>query len=219
MRVLLLGSNERAAYSIAKSLTKINYTVDVLNDKWHALKYSRFVNFFHIINASFEKATDKAASELIEYIQSNNYDYLIPVNDTALMICVLFKKQISMFTAIAFVNEEETHKFCVDKSELLRLCDDLQLPSPRTIHIKTLEDINQLENINYPCIAKPVSSKVYKDGKIFSHTVKKIKNREALIDFIREKIETVPVMVQEILSNAYGVGYNFLAQNGQVLNA
>jgi predicted ATP-grasp superfamily ATP-dependent carboligase/protein-tyrosine-phosphatase len=217
--VLLLGCNERAAFSIAKSFTKNNCSVDVLNDCFHPLQYSRFVNSFHVIPSSFEKKTNTAVNEIIAFLQKNQYDYLIPVNDTALLICAINNEHISRLTKIAYVNPSETHKYSRDKSELLMLCKNLGLPTPASILIEKIEDIDKLENIAFPCIAKPVSSKVYRNEKIFSYTVKKMKTREALIDFIRETIDTVPVLIQELLPKGFGVGYNFLSLNGKVLDA
>lgn len=217
--VLLLGCNERAAFSIAKSFTRNNYSVDVLNDCFHPLQYSKFVKSFHVIHASFEKNTDAAINEILAFLQNNQYDYLIPVHDTALLICAIQNEQLSRLTKIAYVNPPETHKFSRDKGELLLLCKNLGLPTPASILIEKIEDIDKLDNLVFPCIAKPVSSKVYRNEKIFSYTVKKIKTREALIDFIRETIDTVPVLIQELLPKGFGVGYNFLSLNGKVLDA
>ena len=217
--ILLLGCNERAAFSIAKSFTKNNFSVGVLNDSFHPLQYSKFVKSFHVIDSSFEKKTKLAVDEIVEFLQNNQYEYLIPVNDTALLICSLNYEQISKLTKIAYVNPNETHKYSRDKSELLQLCRELAFPTPKSILIEKIEDIDKLQNIDFPCIAKPVSSKVYKNEKIFSYTVKKIKNQEDLIDFIRETIDTVPVLIQELLPKGFGVGYNFLSLNGKVLDA
>ena len=217
--ILLLGCNERAAFSIANSFTKNNFSVVVLNDSFHPLQYSKFVKSFHVIDSSFEKKTKLAVDEIVEFLQNNQYEYLIPVNDTALLICSLNYEQISKLTKIAYVNPNETHKYSRDKSELLQLCRELAFPTPKSILIEKIEDIDKLQNIDFPCIAKPVSSKVYKNEKIFSYTVKKIKNKEDLIDFIRETIDTVPVLIQELLPKGFGVGYNFLSLNGKVLDA
>lgn len=219
MRILLLGSNERAGYSIARSLSKSLHTVDVYNDKYHALKFSKYVNSFFVSRCSFEKNTDQAVLDLADHLRTTVYDVLIPVHDTALTICYQFNKVIAEYTKIAYINKEEVHRYCRDKSELLAICNRLDLPTPHSTCIKNLDELELLKNIQYPCIAKPVSSKVYRDGKIFSYTVKKIYKEEELIDCLREKIETVPVMIQEILPDGFGVGYNFLAEEGKVVQA
>ncbi len=218
MTILLVGANERAAYSLAKSYSKKGYKVTVLNDAPHPIQFSRFVNHFVTVTASFEKETDKAVIEILAFLQKNKFDCTVPVNDVALTICFQFYESIAAFTKLLFVNKASTHIFCRDKAALLSQCKQLGIPSPNSTLIQKLSDLNTA-NIQFPCIAKPVSSKVYSNGKIFSYTVKKINTKEQLIDFIREKIETVPVMVQEILQDGYGVGYNFLSVNGEVLNA
>lgn len=219
MNILLVGANDRAAYSIAKSLHNDKHQVIILNDEPHAIQYSRFVNNFFTIQHSFEKETIKAADEICNHLQQHTYDVLIPVHDTALTICAQFKEKLTAFTNIYFVNETAIHNYCIDKYVLWQKCKALAIPVPSSILICSLDDIALLQNIQLPCIAKPISSKVYKDGKIFSYTVKKINTKDELVDFIREKIETVNIMVQEILEEGYGAGYNFLSLNGKVVNA
>jgi predicted ATP-grasp superfamily ATP-dependent carboligase/protein-tyrosine-phosphatase len=219
MNVLLLGANDRAAFSFAKSFFKKGYRVTVLNDTTHAIRYSRFVDTFIDINCSFEKKTDTAAALIIKHLQQNKHDILIPVHDTALTICNKYKDELSALIKLIYVNENNTHIFCKNKSALLQRCVELNIPAPKSVIINKVEELDRLEGLSFPCIIKPVSSKVYRNGKIFSYTVKKVKTKEELIDFVREKIETVSVMIQEILEEGFGVGYNFLSLNGAVLNA
>jgi protein-tyrosine-phosphatase/predicted ATP-grasp superfamily ATP-dependent carboligase len=219
MRIILLGSNERAGYSIAKSLSEKKHTVHIINDKAHALKHSKFVSSFFVTRYSFEKETEPAVAELTAFLKNNYYDILIPVHDTALTVCFHFNAEISKHVKIAFVNSPGVHKYCNDKSALLKLCKKLEIPTPVSLLINRLEDLKNPEEIEYPCIAKPVSSKVFKNGKIFSYTVKKIYSYPELVDFLREKVETVPVMVQQILPKGFGAGYNFLSVNGTVMQS
>jgi hypothetical protein len=47
-KVLLLGANERACFSVAKNLQKHGYLVDVAHWGKHEIALSRFVNAFHV---------------------------------------------------------------------------------------------------------------------------------------------------------------------------
>ena len=219
MNILLLGANERAAFSFAKSFQKQGYSVTVINDKWHPINYSRFVKRFIKTNYSFEQETENSLKEIEVHLSQTKYDVLIPVHDVALTICKQFKDLLSLHTKILYVNPDETQIFCSDKYALWTECKTLQLPVPYSIIIKELKELESLPAIHFPCIAKPVSSVVYCNGKIFSYSVKKIYSMEELVDFVREKIETVAVMIQEILTEGFGAGYNFLSVNGQVINA
>src|ERR1700733_727419 len=111
MNILLLGANERAAYSMAKSFYNDGHRITILNDEPHAIKYSRFVDSFICVTYSFEKETIQAVEEIVYHLQQNKYDVLIPVHDTALTICYQFRKDLSIFTKIYFVNEPSTHIF------------------------------------------------------------------------------------------------------------
>ena len=219
MNILLLGANERAAFSFAKSFKNQGHRVTIINDEWHPIRYSRFVKRFIKTQYSFQQETESSLKEIDLHLGQTKYDVLIPVHDVALTICKQFKAQLSLHTKILYVNPDETQIFCSDKYALWRECKNLELPVPFSIIIKELTDLESLPAISFPCIAKPVSSTVYSNGKIFSYSVKKINSREELVDFVREKIETVAVMIQEILTGGFGCGYNFLSVNGQVINA
>lgn len=219
MKILLLGSNERAAFSLAKSYKGAGYHVDVFNDCYHPLKHSKFVDYFFIAKNSSTKRTEGFVVELLAHLSANQYDFLIPVNDTALTICKEFDHRISEKTTIATVNDDVAHQYCRDKSALLKLCATLGIAVPKSELIHSIEDLNKIKNIIYPCIIKPVSSKVYRDGKIFSYGVKKIKTEAKLVDFVRENIHTLPMMIQENLSGGFGLGFNFIAKDGEILNA
>ena len=219
MKIILLGANDRACYSLAKSFTKNGNTVHVINDESHAIKYSKFVASFFITNFSFQKETCQAVDEIIQLLKENKYDVLIPVHDVALTICSEYFDILSGITTILYINKPSIHQYCRDKSKLLELCKSLNLPVPESVLISNLSELENLSGINYPCIARPVSSRVFKNGKIFSYAAKKMNNENELIDFLREKVETVPVMVQKIITEGFGAGYNFLSKDGKVLSA
>lgn len=219
MNILLLGANERAAYSYAKSFHRRGDVVTVLHDSMHAIRHSRFVKKFICIRHSFERQTQLALLDIVDDCKRGNYDVIIPVNDLTLSICYEFYPSLSPLGRILFINEKQVHRYCSDKSALLEKCAELGIPTPVSILIRELKDLDKIAGVKYPCILKPVSSKVYDRGKIFSYTVKKVNSEEELIDFVREKIETLPVMVQEILPDGFGVGYNFLSVNGTIQNA
>jgi protein-tyrosine-phosphatase/predicted ATP-grasp superfamily ATP-dependent carboligase len=215
--VLLLGANDRACYSVAKSLKKSGYRIEVVNDSKDSIRYSRFVKQFYTIG-TIKVDVETAVKNLQKILEAKKYRFIIPINDLALTLCFHYQSSIKRFTEILFINDPGVHEFASNKIKLWRIAADLELPVATTWIIEDLEQLNAvLKELKFPVIAKPASSKVLKNNKIFSYSVKIIKNKNELVDFVREKIETVPLLIQEVLKGKGG-GFNFFSVNGELFN-
>jgi protein-tyrosine-phosphatase len=113
-------------------------------------------------------------------------------------------------------NTSGSFEFAHNKYKLLEAFKKFGLPVPETKIISSLGDLNDIQ-FNFPVIVKPVSSCVLVRGKLIQFAVKRIKSKVNLIDYAREIIESSSFMIQEII-HGYGVGFNILSQNGNIIN-
>lgn len=212
---LLLGANDRAMFSMARQLRKKGFRVEVAD--WISLpvQKSRFIDKYHRLSNG-EKDAAKFTSELIDLIGREKYDLLIPVNDTALEICFGAEREISAKVKIIGLPSAKNYLYSHDKAALVEKCLEIGVPTPKSFIIRKLDDLENLPNdFNFPLMVKPAYSKLLKNNRIYGFTVKKVENRQRLIDCVREHIENCPLIVQEKL-DGYGAGYNFLAADGEV---
>jgi protein-tyrosine-phosphatase/predicted ATP-grasp superfamily ATP-dependent carboligase len=220
MNILLLCANDRACYSLAKSYSNYGYHVTVLNDQHHPVAHSRFVRKFITINSSFTHQTSEAAAEIKQVLTLEGFDCLIPVNDIALTLCIHYMGDWSNHTQVLNINSPEVERFCVNKFELLQLAQCEGLPVPATTLVTQISEIDHFVSISkFPVIAKPVQSKKMIGECIYSYSVKKFSNAATLRNFLREKVPSVPVMLQEVLGEGFGVGYNFMSKDGEVIQS
>ncbi|MCX7649160.1 MAG: ATP-grasp domain-containing protein [Flavobacteriales bacterium] len=213
--VLLLGANDRAAFSVAKSLTRHHYPVEVVHWGSHPLKYSKYVSRFYALPditihvSSFYEAFRRV-------LQSKEFLCLLPINDIAVEFCLAFREEIETFCPIPGLNDLEIQKYARDKFALLEKCSSVGISTPATRLIKSLDDLHAVrEKLSFPLIAKPTSSKKIISNRVYNFTVRKFSRWAPLEDYVRERILHVPIMLQSVVEGP-GVGFNFCSREGQL---
>ena len=215
--IVILGSSTKSAAYVAKQLSK--YGVEVIVYAWLdlPLKHSRYVKKYHLVKSP---DTDVAGftDNLIKYLQLNKTDCLLPINDQALEICKLYYDRLSEQVKIIGVNHSFTDEYAHSKYELIKVSETVGIKTPKTILLNGLKDVEAHQAaFRFPCIVKPESSSILKDNRLYYFKVKRIQSYEQLVDYVRENINNVQMLVQEIIPG-YGIGYNIIAQNGVIIN-
>lgn len=217
-RAVLLGANNQSMLTLAKLLCKRNVRVDVIDWQDSVIKYSSRVDKFYKLS-DIEVNVEKFVNEFLKLLISNAYDFLIPVNDVALEVCIHFKNRIEKNVKIAGLPDNDSYEYCHNKYRLINICKEVGINYPKTLYIDSLNKLKEvLPTIEYPVILKPISSKLIYNNKLYSFNVKKIFDKETLIDEVREKINIIPMMIQEVIDGT-GVGFNVLCKNGDVVMA
>ena len=216
-KALLFGANDRAMFSMARQLVKKGFQVDVVD--WQQtlpLASSRYIHRYHRLDDA-EKDVKKFLSELTKLLDSEEYALMIPVNDMALEVCMNFSEELTKRVRIVGLLSQENYQYSHDKARLLEKCREVGVPTPKSYIVRSLEDLDSVpQNLKFPVLLKPAFSKLLKNNRLYSFTVRRATNYVGMIDSIRERIENCPVIVQELLAG-YGAGFNFLAHDGTIL--
>lgn len=217
--ILVLGLTNKTGLAIARNLNKNACTVDAVYFTDVAARYSKHIRKSYDLGNP-EQDVVAFVSKLINLLNSQKYDALIPVNDAALEICRLNKVLLSKQVRIVGLNADESYCFSIDKSTLLNLGREIGLSVPKGFLISNLTDYTELnkENLLFPLVAKPVSSAKIHNNKLLSFSVKICANELQLHDFVRENVNCTAILIQEFVVG-YGIGYNFIADQGEILNA
>lgn len=217
--ICLLGANERACFSVAKSLKILGYFITVIDSREMAIRFSKYVDKYIQLTANIERDIYAAKDEIIRYLSGNEVICLIPITDPALQFCVFFREQLEIHTTLLNVNRNESISYSTNKYQLLQAAKKLGIPVPKTQLIGTYDEFIRLKNdIVFPIIARPIQSNKILDGRILKFTVKKLYDPDTLDNFVREKINMTPLMLQEIIEGN-GAGFNFLSVEGDVINS
>lgn len=213
--VLVIGSNEGSCWIVARALFRLNYVINVISWEDNLIGKSRFINqTFHI--PSPYKSFVNALESLTVHLEKNNYYFILPINDPSIEIVKRLPKSVLDKNEIPGWNTPSSFEFAHNKYKLLEAFKKFGLPVPETKIINSLDDLNDF-HFGYPVIVKPFSSCVLVRGKLIQFVVKRIKSKEDLIDYAREIIGSSSFMIQKIV-NGYGVGFNILSHNGNIIN-
>lgn len=215
MKILIIGSNDRASLVIARSLGRKGFTLDNISFTGKTItNYSRYIRksfYLNNINNDFHNSCEK----LFKIIKDEKYDYIIPVNDTSNELVYFLYERIEQISVVLGPNPKTFEK-TKDKRCMLELCKSLKIPVPETEVIEA-KSFTAKTNFNYPVYLKPSRSSNISSGFLHSYGVRKIKSLDQLDSFTRDNNYYSSILVQKEYKG-YGVGVNILAKEGDVIS-
>jgi protein-tyrosine-phosphatase/predicted ATP-grasp superfamily ATP-dependent carboligase len=215
MKILIIGSNDRASLVIARSLGRERFTLDNISFTGKTItNYSRYIRksfYLNNINNDFHNSCEK----LFKIIKDEKYDYIIPVNDTSNELVYFLYERIEQISVVLGPNPKTFEK-AKDKRIMLELCKSLKIPVPETEVIEA-KSFNTKTNFNYPVYLKPSYSSNISSRFLHSYGVRKIKSLYQLESFIRDNNYYSSILVQKEYKG-FGVGVNILAKEGDIIS-
>ncbi|TIN11637.1 ATP-grasp domain-containing protein [Mesorhizobium sp.] len=222
LRVLLIGSTDRAGLSICRSLGVAGYRVSVIRLTTHKglVERSRYCERGEFLGNPQESAS-AFQSALIAFLSSQKFDYVIPINDAA---CELLYSEYDAFSRLAHIVGPTPSAFFLakDKYRSIEILKSVGVSSPKTIVVKdrgegmAVASEKELSAIGFPCFAKPIVSCAIINDQVQSFSVRRVGDPGALEDKLRDDLARVPVLIQKPVSGP-GVGLNFCSFEGKVL--
>lgn len=214
LKIILLGANDRGLLAIAKELSKRFYIIAVDWQDMH-VKHSKFIDEYIVIS-NIENDATQFVNDLINISKTKNVKYILPINDAALEVCDKFFDSISKVSTIMGYLKQQ-YIYSHNKYTLLETAQQLNIKTPKSKLINSLNEFNDFiktGKLHFPLVCKPIHSKLIKDNKLYSFNVKIVNNEKEIIDFFRENINNISIIIQEYISKGTGVGFNFLSIDG-----
>ena len=219
-RVLLLGSNERAALSTCRSLGRAGAHVEIVafDSMRQPAELSRYCRKRYYFGSPVTE-TLKVQESLTAHLDENRYDAIFPITD---MACELVYADYAALSSHCVVigPDPDAYRKAVDKSQALELARQVGLQGPDGVLIRLGDDpapaFALLEN--EPVYAKPVRSCLLDNGFINTFEVKKCSTHAQLERKLAEDLPRLPVLVQKPVQG-HGIGINFLADRGRLIAA
>jgi len=215
-KVLLLGANDRACFSVARNLSQHGYHIEVAHWGLHEIALSRYVKNFYEL-PGLETNLEGFAKALLELVTRQSFWLVLPTNDLAVEVLNKYKSELEKHVIVGGINVPDTIKYSQNKYELWKLCREIGINVPASQYVDSISGFEDLKaGLNFPLIAKPVSSRKLMGNRIYTFTVRKFSSEQPLEDFVRERIESVSIMLQQVV-NGFGIGFNFLSKNGKLI--
>ncbi len=215
-KALVLGIDDRAALAVIRSLGRKGVHVDFAADFPGSVcafsKYTKKV--FPMPNAG--KQTTAWVESLGNILTENRYDLVIPTADNYLVPCVKNRKILEKLALFA-IPDDYGFEYTYDKNKTLKLAEKLGVPCPHSYTIQTPEDIELVLNeLRFPVIVKPVSSKVWTSESRHALKVQLVKNEDDLRKLLEKYLKITPVLVQSY-HTGIGLGQEFLCHKGRIV--
>jgi protein-tyrosine-phosphatase/predicted ATP-grasp superfamily ATP-dependent carboligase len=217
-KILILGSSTKASVYVTKQLKKYGLHVTVVDWSDTPVKFSKYIDQFILLSSPIYNV-ESFMNDFTDLLKKNKFDCLLPIHDPAIEICKKYRGQIGSYCKVIGINDDPVQAYASDKSVLYNLASEIGISIPKGRLINTIQDLDMyLGQLAYPVVIKPIQSAVLKDNRIYQFKVKITNNENEVIDFVRENINNVPLLLQEYIEG-YGIGYNIFAVNGKICNA
>ena len=215
-KILLVGSNDRAALACARSLSVI-YDI-------HIARFTAFKNvacYSNSVTDSFYVGSPNTSlSDVLMVIENMNshhrFDFILPVTDEALIVVEYLRKR-SDFPSSFLIPDSKDLDVAQDKYLIKEICEDIPelfYPETELLTSGMFKDCNNI--IAFPVYLKTRKSSFIIDDYIYSYNVKKINNKVELENYLRDVLVHVDVLVQKTIEGK-GLGLNVFSINGRVI--
>jgi predicted ATP-grasp superfamily ATP-dependent carboligase len=215
--VLITNSNSLVALSVLRSLNKRAVkTVFFAQERFPLIRFSHF-NSETIACPSAQANCDVFMSSLLRAIQARKYTTIFPLGDDSVLKISAYRAKIEPFARLALPNHRSV-LIALDKSETLRVGDDLGIPVPKTYTVSSLEQVKKLSRtVTYPVVLKPIMSYSWQThgGALYSRPfyVTSPVDLEGTYERMEKSFPTV--MIQEYIPG-YNVSVGMLFDSGSV---
>ena len=219
-RILLLGSNERAALSACRSLGRKGAIVEIatFDPVRQPAELSRYCRKRFFLGSPVTEMAD-VRKRLAAHLDKYQYDAVFPITD---MACELVYADYAALASRAVIvgPEPDAYLRAVDKAQALELAKKAGLNAPSGILLYPGDDPTPAFDIlsEVPVYAKPVRSCLVTHDFVNSFEVKKCRTRSQLERKLSEDLPRLPVLVQRPVEG-HGVGLNILADRGRLVAA
>jgi len=216
--ILLLGSNERAALSVCRSLGRQGATVEIATSDRvrQPADLSRYCRSRIFLGSPVADLTGVRAA-LTALVATGRYDAIFPITDLA---CELVHADHATLAAHAAIVGPAPDAFlrAADKAQALEIARQVGLYAPDGVLLRLGDDPAPAMALlsDGPVYAKPVRSCLLADGFVNSFEVRKCSTPDQLERKLSEDLPRLPVLVQRPVGG-HGVGLNLLADRGRLV--
>ena len=214
-KILLVEAFTRQVMPMMRYLRKIGCKLYTLNSSKLDMGYTSHYPHKRIVRKDWNRNSEEQSLKvLLEVIQENHYDLIIPLTDFSAILMSKNKEELEKYTKCA-VNDWNVFQCASNKQITMDMCEKAGVPCPKTIKEVFSADEVVASGIEYPYIIKPRTGY----GSIGFH---KIDNEEQIRTFFPKVMNQFGnVLVQEYIPQT-GIQYKteiLLDKKGEVKSA
>lgn len=208
MRVLLTDGGSKNTLAIIRYLGKEGVVVDILHHKKSSPSFSKYCNHLYISPNINEK--QRYYSFVLEIVEKENYDLLIPVGAKAVKLIGHHLAEIQKFTNV-YVPPATKIDLALNKGESYEFVEKLGIRIPKTYHFFSRKQFENTEKeiFNFPLIIKSSNESIAKFETVYINNYSELVNELTTLE--RKFGEVVELDFPLIQEQIVGTGYGFFA--------
>lgn len=216
IKVLVLDGDMVPALTIARSLFRLGYQVDIGSPVDRSLtSYSRTVSRTLTYPDPLQNSGD-FVQWLVDLTTVENYALVVPVTERSL---VPIKNAGQQFPrSLIAMADAASIDAVLDKAKTFELAESLNIPVPRGIELSSEDDLKSLEWDQFPAVIKPAASVASKGAMSKQLTVDYAFDRHQLKAKLKHFLSYGRVILQHRVAGA-GIGVEVLAHHGKIIYA
>jgi len=207
--VLLLDGEDRIALSALRSLARKNVSTVVAASQKRALSFlSKYCKTKVAQPYPHPKENRSLFLQAVRNtLRKNDFGVVFLATDCALQTISDNRKEITQYARLPLPSCESMNKV-LDKSQTLKLAEEIGVPTPKTYFIRNLLELRDVsEKVTYPAVIRPRWSWVWEGDKAHYSRVKYVESTTELIAAYQNLHGKFPFpMIQEYVP---GTGRNY----------
>lgn len=150
--VLLFGAGGRQGLAMCRGFYNLGCRVTVYcHDKLDTGYLTRFSN-----SKILYKKDNEHNEDFLHYglrlVKSGKYDLVVPLGDVTANFLSQRKVELKKYAKIA-VNDWDIFKNVIDKKNTMKICEEYNIPSPKTVFSENPEE--EIDKLKFPVVVKP----------------------------------------------------------------
>lgn len=215
-RILFMSEDEARSTLYCAGYTR-EYEIYVIGnvEKNQTIQYHPFCDKFVPLQAELAQGNGAdVAAELLQVIESEKIDILMPISITCMKIVDDHKQLFSEKVLTTPFPSKENIDLLDDKFNFYKFCKDNDIAHPESVYAQAIDDIHADEpGVSYPLLIKPVLGAGGFDTLVFLKTADEMK---AFLQKPREKTKGYfPALLQEFFEGE-DIDFNGFSVNGVV---
>jgi protein-tyrosine-phosphatase/predicted ATP-grasp superfamily ATP-dependent carboligase len=219
-RVLVLGDDNRSCLAVVRSLGRAGLEVWLGTEAPDSIvPFSRYAART-VRMPPTEFRVEDWVSELRALLEREPFDLVIPTSDITL-VPIAERRDVFARLAPLAIPDEAAFESSYSKEKTLAVAQRVGVPIPPTRALESpagLAAIRANAGFPFPLILKPVSSKLWRDGRRHDLKVRTARDGPALEALVNDMLAVSPILVQAHVPGI-GVGQEFLASEGRIVDA
>jgi len=201
VRIIITDANYKHSLALAKYIKKYDNSliiVGFLEGKKPKKEY-----FFKLL---YKKYDFLEFGDLIELLNKNNYDLVIPVGANSVEIVAKHKTEKKVLPS------PKTIELTLNKFSTISLAKDLSIPVPKTIRPSSIKELREID-LEFPCVIK---ANLEAGGSLVEYATNKDELKSSFVRILNNKSQNGESPIVQEYIKGIGVGFFAFFQSGEL---